>query len=854
MRRVAWVLMLSLAGCQCRHSLEHPAGTVSASPLQVVFGQVPLGQQLQVPVTVTAGSAPVTVDLVLGGGGVFTVDTVHLELQAGASQKVQLGFIPAQLGNAVDTLEVKGGDQPVVVQMIGEGVAACPQAAACHQVTFDFATRACVDSTLPDHTSCAGTCIAGGECNGGGCVGTSAACDDGDPCTDDACSTEDGGCVHFAHICPVTSACRTAVCLSDAGCTEQPVPDGTSCGPSDCLQSDVCLADACVTLPTPGGSADCKYTSVVASENSGTCATTVSGKLRCWGEWRAPHTLAGSGGAARAAAPSLFGAATQPGEGACTVDSTGFDLRCFGMAGPDGGLGAAVRELDPPCAVLQDDRFVCWQLDGGVSTLASGVKSATVVYGASGLGAGDWIRCLLLTDGGFDCTAHRYEGPDVSVDAPFGTTPDRFLVPAVSYGVCGVWPDAIRCRLGYTFDPGDGGTEVLWYEETDLDAGSITGGGGVVGPGLVVEGNQVVDEHGAPLFSFPNPIVQLTSFLYWGTPCLLDDQQSIWCWGTDRYGGLGQLTGNPHGLQRQPLDADRLFTGSEVTLLELDGGLWQIGGLGALTATGTFVPGQPNLIAEVGNAPVVAETPYGPLYGIDANGRAWTLSRSYNDTWVDFPARYDLGPAAGIAAWFGFSAHDLGVLRASGAVELIDGGTIAEGARAIVRGGVLFRDGGVSCQQPIAQSEYELTPVALPSAPLQLTSTEESAFAWCAWLPGDQVVCWTIDDNSLLTVPKPIVGIGSGIRQIAGSLDNGCALVGSNLAQCWGADPTGEGVSSYGQAVPIVFDEPIAELSVSSDFRCARAVSGHVYCWGHNTFGQLGFEPTSSSVPVKMIH
>lgn len=849
MRRVAWVLVLSFAGCQCRHSLEHPAGTVSASPLQVVFGQVPLGQQLQLPVTVTAGSAPVPVDLVLAPG-MFTVDSTHFELQAGASQEVQLGFIPAQLGDAVGTLQVKGGDQPVVVQLVGEGVAACPTAAACHQVTFDFATRACVDSTLPDHTSCSGTCIAGGECRTGSCVGTSVACDDGDPCTDDACSTEDGGCVHFEHICPVTSACRTAVCVSGAGCTEQPVPDGTSCGASDCLQADVCLAEACVTMPTPGGSADCKYTSVVASNSSETCATTVSGKLRCWGQWRAPHTVAGSSGAARAAPPSLLAQANRPGEGACTVDSSGYDVRCFGTPGPAGGLGGAVRELDPPCAVLQDDRYVCWG-DGGVTTLATGVRSATVVDGASGFGSGDWIRCLLFTDGGFDCTGYHYGTPPAAGGAPFSSPPDHFLVPAVSDAVCGVWPDAIRCRLGYTFDAGDGGTEFFWFDELDLDAGLVTGGGGVVGPGLVVDGNQVLDEHGTPFFSFANPISQLTGL--WGTPCLLDDQQAVWCWGTDRFGGLGVLTGNPHGLQRLPLDADRLFVGNTATLLEVDGGLWQVGGSGLLTP-GTGLPAQLNFLGEVGAGTTVAETPYGPLDGVDSNGHAWTLSRGYNDTWVDFPSRYDLGPAVAIAAWFGLNGHELGVLRASGKVELIDGGLIAGGAQAIARGAVVFADGGVSCQQPIAVNQYALTPVPLPSAPRQLSANGEYDFEWCAWLQGGQVVCWNLDANNQLSLPQPIGGIAAGVRQLAGGVTNGCVLVGSNLAQCWGDDPAGDGVPSNGQAVPIVFEEPIAELAVARDFRCARAVSGHVYCWGHNSWGQLGFAPTESSVPVKMIH
>jgi hypothetical protein len=542
--------MFSLAGCKCGHSLEHPPRTLNAAPAALDFGDVPLGQQLHLTLTVSAGASPVSVQPRVDVGA-FTVATAPFDLQAGASQKLDVVFAPVALGAASATVSFLGADQPLTDSLSGNGVPACAQPATCHQVTFDPIMHACVDSMLPEHSPCQGLCIAGGECRSGSCVGTANACDDGNPCTDDSCSTEDGGCLHLAHICPVTNACRTAVCLADAGCTEAPVPDGTPCGDADCLQADVCLANACVTLPTPGGTADCIYTSIAGSPASQSCATTVSGKLRCWGAWRAPHTVAGSGNASRVAAASLLGYSPNLAEGACTVDTSGFDVRCFGFAGPDGGLGAPVRELDPPCAVLEDDRYVCWDLvQGQVTTLATGVRSATLVNGADGLGYGKWVRCLLLTDGGFDCTANMVNHVSVKGDAPFTSAPNRFLVPAVSDGVCAEWADQTRCRAGYVTEENDGGLSLDWFDAADLDAGLIAGGGGWLAPGLVANGNGVAREDGSQLFSVANPVVQLTSTERWAAPCLLNDQREVWCWGTDREGGLGLLTGNPHGLQR----------------------------------------------------------------------------------------------------------------------------------------------------------------------------------------------------------------------------------------------------------------------------------------------------------------
>jgi hypothetical protein len=84
-------------------------------------------------------------------------------------------------------------------------------------------------------------------------VGQRKGCDDANACTVDACD-EAAGCSHSLRICPQpTTPCRVARCDVATGCATEEAPDGTLCGPDDCLatQVDVCISGACVRRVRP---------------------------------------------------------------------------------------------------------------------------------------------------------------------------------------------------------------------------------------------------------------------------------------------------------------------------------------------------------------------------------------------------------------------------------------------------------------------------------------------------------------------------------------------------------------------------------------------------------------------------
>lgn len=126
----------------------------------------------------------------------------------------------------------------------------------------------------PGQGGCDASCQLGGCMNGG-----AAACDDGNPCTDDACDLNTGRCVHTndasrcddgnacttgeacrsgscsggtAVVCDDGNSCTTDSCSPATGCSVQPVA-GCCNSAADCDDADPCTIDSC------GGSAGCLH-------------------------------------------------------------------------------------------------------------------------------------------------------------------------------------------------------------------------------------------------------------------------------------------------------------------------------------------------------------------------------------------------------------------------------------------------------------------------------------------------------------------------------------------------------------------------------------------------------------------
>ncbi|MBM4344075.1 MAG: lamin tail domain-containing protein [Deltaproteobacteria bacterium] len=161
--------------------------------------------------------------------------------------------------------------------------AACDDNNACTTDTCDLAALQCAHS--PTEGSCSAddnACTEGDACKDGKCaVGIAKKCDDGNPCTLDACAPakgctatlDDGAGCDDGDLCSVGDVCAAGQCLpgkpklcaagaactvtacgkADGACTTQSQPDGTACDDGTaCTDKDACAAGLC-----KGAAADC---------------------------------------------------------------------------------------------------------------------------------------------------------------------------------------------------------------------------------------------------------------------------------------------------------------------------------------------------------------------------------------------------------------------------------------------------------------------------------------------------------------------------------------------------------------------------------------------------------------------
>lgn len=121
-------------------------------------------------------------------------------------------------------------------------------------------------------------------------------------------------------------------------------------------------------------------------------------------------------------------------------------------------------------------------------------------------------------------------------------------------------------------------------------------------------------------------------------------------------------------------------------------------------------------------------------------------------------------------------------------------------------------------------------------------------------LAGDKY-CWgfnasgAIGDGTVIDRPHPVrvgAGLALGLPYI---WVHTCALTTGGQAYCWGPDESGQlgdGSANYTTVLSEVLPTPVSgglafsTIRVGGGHTCAIATTGATYCWGSNSFGQLG--------------
>ena len=188
---------------------------------------------------------------------------------------------------------------------------------------------------------------------------------------------------------------------------------------------------------------------------------------------------------------------------------------------------------------------------------------------------------------------------------------------------------------------------------------------------------------------------------------------------------------------------------------------------------------------------------------------------------------------------------------------------LASGAVDLDRGCAVPAGGGVMCGLGLAG----LTPTAAPgSAATGAVAALAVGFAGtCLLRPDGTVECWPANTGSPQT--KPVLDLGGAAVAIAVG-DDGCAVRDDGAVLCWPIDgyvsPSAQYVQLPVAAVGVTaasgvvcWRSPSGGTGCFADqfhgHACAWTATGDLYCWGDNTFGQLGDGTTAPRTNVVQV-
>lgn len=206
------VLLLTLVLAGCREKQVTPDdGDLSVTPTMIDFGSVWVGFQVQRSASIRF-SGMSSCEVTLTASAPFSV-TPSVHLEKASSANVVVSITSGGAGSLSGTLTATGCGHTATAMLAASSFAVpdCGSEGACTTVRFDADAGICTTDAKPDGTHCGDPCLDQPHCVSGDCVGTSASCDDTDPCTIDACGV-DGGCVHIPGqgLCPPLPGCTVS--------------------------------------------------------------------------------------------------------------------------------------------------------------------------------------------------------------------------------------------------------------------------------------------------------------------------------------------------------------------------------------------------------------------------------------------------------------------------------------------------------------------------------------------------------------------------------------------------------------------------------------------------------------------
>jgi alpha-tubulin suppressor-like RCC1 family protein len=535
------------------------------------------------------------------------------------------------------------------------------------------------------------------------------------------------------------------------------------------------------------------------------------------------------------------------------------------------------------CAVKRDGSLWCWGWNGwgqiGDGTYVDKVAPVRVISsGVVSVSAGFGHTCAVKQDGSLWCWGRNYEG-----QIGDGTYSNKNIpVQIMSSGVLSVSLGGDDVSYGHTCAVKVDGSLWCWGDNHYGQLGNGTYGNIISTPvqimssgvsavalggshtciikmdgsmwcwggnraGQLGDGTHGVDDCISTLSGLEcniNPTFITTGVKSMSLgrihTCAIKVDGSLWCWGYNGYGQLGDGTNSSKNTPIQIMSSgvsSVALGGWHTCAIKTDGSLWcwglnSSGQLGNGTYTSSRAPVQ---IMSSGVSSVALGGSHTCAVKTDGSLWCWGYSGFLGDgVRGNFIGGETLGGSIPIPArimLWGVSSVSLGAehtcaIKTDGSLWCWGGGWLGNGT-------------DIGSNTPIQIISSGVSSVALRSFHTCAIKVDGSLWCW-----GDNYYGQLGNGTYGNIISTPVQIMSSGVSAVALGGSHTCAIKTDGSLWCWGWNDYGQvgnGTSGGSITTPIeIMSSGVVDVSLGYGHTCAVKVDGSLWCWGDNYYGQLG--------------